>query len=275
MSSLLAPTPDRRIGNSGVYLLALGTASSGVLDLFWRDFDSAHQPIGDLGFAVPGRGVLACFVGIWMILAGTATIRPKTMRFGAWGMAIVYSIVGMFSLPLFYSMPHKYGFHLTLVLGILGRMFLQFILVAGCAIVAANSSGAATGSSRRRDRVLLAARVVFGLGAVLFGVAHLTNPKVVARLIPGWFPLQAHFWVVLTGIAFIAAGAAILTGVLSRLAAQMFALMLVVFEVILVPIIFKSPHVHSAWGGTAYNLAIVGSLLIFASTIPDHGFRQH
>ena len=270
MSPLPVPAHDRRIWSIGVYLLGLATAFAGVLDLIWRDFEPAHQPIGDLGFTVPGHRVLACLVGVWMILAGAAILRRKTMRLGARGMAIVYSIFGMFSLPLFYSMPHKYGLHLTLILGIIGRLLLQFIVVAGCAIVAVEASSA----SPSRDRVLHAARWVFGFSGVLFGLAHLTNPKAVARLIPGWFPLEAHFWVVLTGIAFMSAGVAILTGVLNKLAAQLLALMLLIFEVILVPIIFKYPHLNQSWGGTAYNLAVVGSALIFASTIPDRRQRS-
>jgi hypothetical protein len=80
--------------------------------------------------------------------------------------------------------------------------------------------------------------------------------------------LGARFWVIFTGIAFLLAGIAILSGTLSRLATWLLLLMLVMFEVALVPIIFGYPRVHQAWGASAYNLAVAGAVWIFAISTP-------
>ena len=112
------------------------------------------------------------------------------------------------------------------------------------------------------------ARWTFGLGATFFGLAHLTGVRDNAFMVPKWMPLGADFWVVLTGIAFVLAGVAILTRVKDLLASQMLALMFFVFSVIaLAPLPIAHPHDHVAWGANAYNLAAVGATWIFASAL--------
>jgi uncharacterized membrane protein YphA (DoxX/SURF4 family) len=78
-------------------------------------------------------------------------------------------------------------------------------------------------------------------------------------------PLGATFWTVFTGVAFVLAGLAIITGVLDVLAAWLLGLMLLVFSVlVLTPPIFASPHHHVPWGANAYNLTAVGAAWIVA-----------
>jgi uncharacterized membrane protein len=250
---------------AGTYLFSLATISAGILDLVWGDFDSGHQPIGDLGVHIPALATFAYITGIWLIVSGTAILGRRTMKAGALMTGAIYLVFGLFSLPLFSVMIHKYGFHLTLILGILGRMFQQFIVVAGCVVLYAS---VAPTLPIWRERAPLVARWTFGLSSALFGVAHLSNVKGPLSMVPKWIPLGATFWVIFTGIAFLLAGIAILSGILSRLATWLLLLMLVIFEVALVPIIFGYPHVHQAWGASAYNLAVAGAVWIFATSTP-------
>jgi hypothetical protein len=69
-------------------------------------------------------------------------------------------------------------------------------------------------------------------------------------MIPKWMPLGAAFWVVISGIAFLLAGLAILSGILKALAARLLALMLLIFEVVLVSLVFAHPGAHQVWGET-------------------------
>jgi len=72
--------------------------------------------------------------------------------------------------------------------------------------------------------------------------------------------LRRNLWAVLTGIAFVLAGAAIVSGVLDVLAARLLGLMLLVFSALaLAPLIFSSPRDHASWGANAYNLTAVGA----------------
>lgn len=250
----------------GIYLMSLATVGAGVLDLIWRDFDPGHQPFGGLGYYMPDRAVFACIAGMWLILAGSMTLWQRTERLGWFATAAIYFIFGLLSLPHFYTMLHKYGFHFTLIVGVIGQFFLQLIVVGGCLVLESSSARVTPSWS---GTLQLIVRWMFGLGGILTGVGHLINTKGLIHMIPNWMPLGAPVWIVISGIGFILAGIAILTGIADLLAARLLALMLLIFQIILVPIIFEYPHVHQAWGGTAFNLAAAGSVCIFAASIAN------
>lgn len=248
----------------GIYLLSFATVGAGILDLIWRDFDPGHQPFGGVGYYMPARALCACIAGIWLIVGGSITLWPGTQQLGRFAMATIYLIFGLLSLPHFYTVLHKYGFHFTLIVGVIGQVFLQLIVVAGCLVTDPSQAPVAHAWSRKSQ---LVSRWMFGVGGVLTGWGHLINTKGLVHMIPKWMPFGAPIWIVISGIGFILAGVAILIGILDLLATRLLALMLFLFQIILVPIIFEYPHVHQAWGGTAFNLAAAGSTCIFAASL--------
>jgi hypothetical protein len=95
----------------------------------------------------------------------------------------------------------------------------------------------------------------------------LTDIKDNIVYVPTWMPLGREFWVIATGICFVLAGLAILSGILDVLAPRLLALMLFVFSAVtLVPGIVAFPHRHDVWGGNAYQLAAVAAAWIFADS---------
>jgi uncharacterized membrane protein len=261
------------VARGGVYLFALATIAAGVLDLIWGEFEAAHQPIGALGDNIPGQKIFAYITAVWMILAGAAILWRRTIRTGALAAALIYLVFGLFWLPRFYTAPKILGFRLTLLMGLLAGMFTQLMVVAGALVLYASIAPSSSTWLRKSRSV---ARWIIGLAAVLFGVVHLTGVQGVAQMVPKWMPLGGSFWVVVSGVAFLLAGLAILSGILNRLASHLLALMIVVFEITLIPMIFANPSNHIAWGSNAYSLAAAGAVWIFASSIGSHQLdRKH
>ena len=272
MNQFAKPANRARAGSAemifGTYLMSLATIAAGILDLIWCDFDPGHQPFGGLGYHLPGRVIFACVAGIWLVLAGLTTLWPRTARLGTIAMAAIYLVFALLSVPHFYAMLHRYGFHLTLFLGLVNQIFLQLIVVAGCMVFRSSFAPVTLSWSGRSHSIAwLIARWSIGMCGILTGIGHLANTQALVSMIPKWMPLSPSLWVVISGIGFILAGLGIVSGVLDLLAARLLVLMLLIFEIILVPIILEHPHLHEAWGGTAYNLAVAGSVCIFAASI--------
>jgi hypothetical protein len=248
------------------YLFGAASIGAGVLDLVWGEFEAAHQPIGALGDHVPGQVFLAYIAAALLITGGAAVLLRRTTRAGAIALGIVYLEFALFWLPRFYTAPHALGFRFPVMVGLIGGVFMQLILVAAAAILYFSLSNP---GSRSLAAVTLLGRWTFGLAAISFGLVHLTGVAAAARMIPRWMPLTPNFWIVLTGIAFGLAGVAILAQVLDVLAARMLTSMLLLFDVLLlVRLPLASPHNHVAWGANAYNLAAAGAVWIFAESIP-------
>jgi uncharacterized membrane protein YphA (DoxX/SURF4 family) len=257
----------------GVYVYAAGSIAAGVLDLIWRDFEEGHQPIQALGDHIPGREIFAYIAAIWLIVGGVAILRGRTARAGAWALGAIYSVFGVFWLPRFYTAPQVLGFRIPLLIGLTGGVAQQCILVAAAGIVLA---WLATRDSVHLSRALLVIRWTFGLSSTVFGLGHLTGVREVGALVPKWMPFGGNFWAVLTGIAFVLAGVAILSGIRDVLAARLLGLMLLAFSVfVLVPGPFAQPRNHVAWGSNAYNLAAVGAAWMFAESIVARRCRAY
>jgi uncharacterized membrane protein YphA (DoxX/SURF4 family) len=249
----------------GVTLYGIASVAAGILDLVWGEFDSAHQPLQAWGDHIPGITIFSCIAAVWLIAGGAAILWRGSARFGAAALCVLYSIFVLFPLPRFYTAPHFLGYRPAVYIGVLGTVCEQIILFVAAAIVW--ESHVAPGSLSQKATLI--GRWTFGLCSVVFGLGNLTAIETVVPMIPKWMPWGAVFWAVLTGIAFVLAGLAIVSGVWDILAAWLLGLMLLVFSVlVLTPPIFAFPHNHVAWGANAYNLTAVGAAWIVADWLP-------
>jgi uncharacterized membrane protein YphA (DoxX/SURF4 family) len=246
-------------------LYAAGSIATGVVDLIWGDFEPVNQPIQAFSDHIPGRQVLAYIAAAWLVLGGAAILWRNAARIAAGGLAAIYLIFGIFWLPRFYTAPHALGIHMPLIVSLIVGVAQQLILAAAAAIIYDFAEG---GDPRRKSRLWAVVRWVIGLSSVDFGLAHLTGVPEVAAMVPEWMPLGGRFWAILTGLAFIAAGVAILSGVLDVIAARLLALMLFIFSVfVLAPgAVMHAPN-HVSCGSNAYNLTAVGAIWIFAESL--------
>lgn len=255
----------------GVYLYGLATIAAGIMDLRWGNFDPSHQPIQAFGDYIPGREILAYITAVWMIAGGAAILSRRSRQAGAIASALIYFTFAVFWLPRLYTAPLVLGFRIPVLIGVLGGVGTQLIVAVAGALAYA---GVATSISSW-PRTILVARWVFGLCSVDFGLVHLTDVEHSVVYVPKWMPFGGEFWTIVTGICFVLAGVAILSGILDVLAARLLGLMLLVFSALtLAPKIFVFPHRHDVWGGNAYNLAAVGAAWIFADSIAKRHTQQ-
>lgn len=248
----------------GVYVYGIAAVAYGITDLVWGEFDPSDQPLQAWGDHVPGAAIFAYIAAIWLMAAGTALLWRRSRRFAAASLAVLYGVFVLLPLPRFYTAPHFLGYRAAVYIGVLVCVCQEIILFVAAVLVWKEMSGRGSLS----HRAALIARWAFGLCSVDFGLGHLTAVGSVVPMIPKWMPLGANFWAVLTGIAFVLAGVAIISGVLDVLAARLLGLMLLVFNALaLAPLIITSPREHASWGANAYNLTAVGAAWVVAECL--------
>lgn len=246
-----------------VRLLGLAAIATGIVNLIWGNFDRAEEPIQAFGDRIPGQVPFAYAVAVLLILGGAAMLTRRTARSGAAVLAALYGIFAIFWLPRFYWVTVIYGLSAAKIVGVLGGVCQEIIIIVAAAIVYSAACDALPS-----HRFVFAVRWIFGLCAVDFGLVQLTDVHATAVLVPAWIPLGGDFWAIATGTFFILAGAGIVSNVLDVLAARLLALMLFVFSVLaLAPQLFGYPHDHAAWGVNVYNLAAVGAAWIFSDCL--------
>jgi uncharacterized membrane protein len=114
---------------------------------------------------------------------------------------------------------------------------------------------------------------VFGLTCIFYGWSHFVYADYTAGMVPAWLPVHrglAYF----TGLAHIAAGVAIVVGILPRLAATLEALMMSLFGLLVwVPSFFMQPMPawalppQNQWSELIVNLALAASAWVVAASL--------
>jgi uncharacterized membrane protein YphA (DoxX/SURF4 family) len=113
-------------------------------------------------------------------------------------------------------------------------------------------------------------RICFGLALLVFGAMHFVYHDFVASFIPAWFPIRP-FLATATGVAHIAAGLAILSGVLARLGATLAGIMYASWVLVLhIPRVIAAPHDPFEWNGVFVAAILSGGAFLIASTFAKH-----
>lgn len=245
----------RAVSNLGVYLYGAGAIALGISGLVWRDFATNWQRV-EAG--VPHREALAILTSIYEIAAGAAIVWPRTRRIGAAMLTGLYAIFVLLWVSPALRSPRIYDNW--------GNFFEEFSLVVGGMTVYSMAAPQDSVWARQRTWIIR----LYAICPISFAIDHFVYLSGAASFVPKWIPPGQKFWVVTTAVCFLLAAAAILSGILAGLAAQLLAVMMMCFEVLVwLPMFFKSPHAHVVWGGNMITIAMAGAAWVVADAIRE------
>jgi uncharacterized membrane protein len=239
----------------GWRVYGLGVMAVGIASLAFRDFDPG-QPMPE---KFPGRTVLAYAAGAFMVVAAAAVEWRRTAAWGAAALTVYYAlfVVILMNGRLLLT---DYAVFVTYE-----NVAMQLAIAAGGLIVYATTAKIDPILSERLTRV---GQLAFGVCSLVFGVAHFVYMNFTAPLVPKWLPPTQAFWGYATGVCFVAAGIAILTGVQARLSAILVTVMLASFGLLANgPMLLADHSNHMNWTESAVNLAVTGAAWLVADSL--------
>jgi len=239
----------------GWRVYGLGVMAVGMACLAFGDFDSG-QPVPE---NFPARTVLAYAAGAFIVVAAAAVEWRRT---AVWGAAALTAYYALFDVILMNGrlLLTNYAEYVTYE-----NIAIQLAIAAGALIVYASTARIDASLAARLTRL---GRLAFGVCALVFGGAHFVLMNLTAPLVPKWLPPTQEFWGYATGVGFVAAGVALLTGVQARLAAILLTAMLASFALLVhEPMLVADHSTHFNWTESAENLAMIGAAWVVADSL--------
>jgi uncharacterized membrane protein YphA (DoxX/SURF4 family) len=208
----------------------------------------------------PGAPATAYLLGALLIVAGARiTINAKTQLTGTLLGILLFVCVALMFIATPSAILHD---------GTARTRTLEPLALAGAAWVLAGSQSTPSDAQSwdvATGRLATVGRLIFGLSMVVFGAQHFMYGGFIATLIPPWLPGHL-FWTYFFGVALIAAGISIVTGIQARLAAILLGVMFLLWIVVLhAPRVAATPHNGDEWSSLFVAIAMCGSCLIIAA----------
>jgi len=239
----------------GGRVYGLGVMALALVCLAWGGFDPGQPVPND----VPDRAILAYAVAVFMLVAGGAVEWRRTAAWGAAALTAYYGLVVVILLNGRLVIAHYAQY------GAWSGGAEQLAIAAGGLIVYAANAPISAGRAQHLTRL---GQLAFGVCALTFGVAHFFYMNLTAPLVPRWLPPSQAFWAYATGVAHMAAGVAIITGVRARLAAILLTVMFASFTPLVhAPMLLAKPSSHWIWAENALNIALTGVAWVVADTL--------
>jgi uncharacterized membrane protein len=258
-----------RIFAVGQFLFAIAAASLAVWSLVYGDFAWGAQSLLD---KIPWRETWV-YGSALIVLAASAgvcfprTAVPSVLTIGAYqAVGAAIAIPQILAEPLSIGAWYPFCEALTVLVG-------AWILYA---ILQHRSRRSGIGIAS--DRAVRAAQVLFGLTCVFYGVSHFAYADYTAQMVPGWLPGRLAL-AYITGVGHVAAGLAIVLGILPRLGATLEAIMMSLFGLtVWLPSFFAQPRPKWAvppehqWSEFLLTLMLAASAWIVAISFGDRGW---
>jgi uncharacterized membrane protein len=230
----------------------------GVAGLLQHDFAAIWQPVPKRW---PSREALVWLSGLVALACGLGLIWRRTAAPAA-GLLTVALLAWLVVFKL------RVGLGMPAVAAAWESCGETAVIAAGAwTLFAEAAAGWRTLRFLAGDSGLRAARSLYALAMLAFGAAHIAYINETASLAPGWLPAHAA-WVWATGIAYIAAGLAILAGAWARLAAALSAAQMGVFTLVVWAPAVAAPGA----GADAWSEAVISWTLTVAGCVVAASF---
>jgi uncharacterized membrane protein YphA (DoxX/SURF4 family) len=248
----------------GQGLFAIATAGLAIWSLTYGDFAWGAQS----SFArIPWRETWVYASALIILAASAGLCFPRTALASVLTIGAYQTVGAAVSVPQILSNPLSLGTWypfceaLTALVGasVLYAMLRQKTRGPGMLIAS--------------ERAMRTAQVLFGFTCVFYGSSHFVYADYTAGMVPTWLPTRLAF-AYFTGLGHVAAGIAIVFGVLPRLAAVLEAIMMSLFGLLVwAPSFFAQPRPDWAtppehqWSELAVNLVLAASAWIVAISL--------
>jgi uncharacterized membrane protein len=214
---------------------------------------------------LPGRELLPYLSGFVAFACGLGLLWPRTAAFASRTL-LIYFVVWMlaFKAPFIFRAPLEEGSYQTT-----GE---TAAIVAGAWVLYAWF--AADWDKRclsfaNGDNGVRIARVLYALALIAFGFSHFVYLDLTAPVVPAWLPWHVG-WAYFTGGAYLAAGVAVLTNILARLAAALATLQMGLFFVLSWIPLAASGHMGAfQWGELVVTAALTASSWVVTDSYRD------
>jgi len=249
-----------RIIGIGQVVFALSVASLGLLSLGSGDFALNWQPVPK---EIPGREILATLSGAILFFGGLGLLFKPVARLAA-GMLTINFIGWLLLLRLpgvVAGWSHEgawLGFGETLLVVVGAWAILVSLQDEGDSRGFTGLLGGPTG--------LRWARLLFGIALPMIGLSHFVYLEATVSLVPAYLP-HREFFAWLTGAGHIAAGFAVLFGVLPRLASILEGIMMALFAAMVwAPKVAAHPGSRFLWTALLISVVMAAAAQAIAET---------
>jgi uncharacterized membrane protein len=253
---------EKRNLNLDRVAFALALIGLGLVSLVYGDFALQWQPVPAW---VPARRALAYLSGVILLGTGGALITRRAALASSrvfLGYAFLWLVL---KLPALFAAPLVEG-------NWLGAGEIAVIFAAACVLYGSSRSLVAQPNGGSRF-----VKYLFGVALIPIGLSHFFYLTVTTGFVPAWLPFRA-FWAYLSGAGHVAAGLAVLLGIVPRLAALLEAAMIGVFTALVwLPGVIATPRDRLQWTAFFVSWLIGAAAWVVGTGLPtdrrpaDHG----